>query len=69
MATDKLSQRDKYFLALLDRAPDLGDGWRQVAKVIWPIVEGFSKRELLELDEEHLRVRLNDAGRVVTRYL
>lgn len=67
--TDKLSPSAKSFIALLQRSPDIGAGWRQVSALVWQLVENFDHPELLEIDPETLRVRLSPRGLVVTAYL
>jgi hypothetical protein len=57
-------------LALIDRSPDRGDGWRSVSKVVWPALaslpEDLAERELL--DDGTGRVRLTTMGIGVLRY-
>lgn len=65
----KLTTMERDFLALVQRSPDIGDGWRQSGKMLWPTISGFSRPELIEIDEDKLRVRLSEAGRTVARYL
>ena len=64
-----LSDNDLSFLKLLMRSPDLGDGWRKSSERVWPLVTGFSKQELVELDHDNKRVRLTPDGEVLTRYI
>lgn len=64
-----MSDRSKNFIRLILRSPDIGDGWRQVSSAVWPLVTKAENRELLDINEETLRVRLNDEGRVVARYI
>jgi hypothetical protein len=64
-----ITDNNRSFLKLLLRSPDIGDGWRQVSDVVWPLVSGFDKKELLELNEDEKRVRLSPDGLVVANYL
>lgn len=47
-----LSTGAKSFLRLVQRSKDIGDGWRQVSAVLWPLVIGFENKELIEVDEK-----------------
>lgn len=47
----------KEFLDLLNRSPDLGDGWRQVSETLWPFVEDLTEEKTLEINHELKRVR------------
>lgn len=63
-----LSIQDKDFLRLLGRSPDRGDGWRSVSQVCWSLVEQFGQKELLEIDQSNMRVRLTEAGNAVLMF-
>jgi hypothetical protein len=67
-----LTDRERAFLALVLRSPDVGHGWRSVSKTLWPMVEGFTRPELIETEPFPLgggTVRLTEAGKIVARYL
>lgn len=66
-----LTERERGFLALVLRSPDLGEGWRSVSATLWPMVTGFTRPELIETWEagDARRVRLTEAGQIVVRYL
>jgi hypothetical protein len=63
-----MTEHDRAMLALITRSPDVGDRWRQVSTVLWPLVTKLHP-ELRELDEENLRVRLSADGEVVVRHM
>ena len=65
----KLSQQSIDFIKLIQRAPDIGEGWRQSDPLIYRFVREFPNQELLERDDERLRVRLSSDGLVLARYL
>ena len=64
-----LTDNNRSFLKLLLRSPDVGDGWRNVSEVVWPLVTGFDKEKLIETDSENKRVRLTPEGLIVVEYL
>lgn len=59
-------QRDLMRLVL--RSDDIGEGWRQVSEMLWPMVLELYVEELYELDPDNKRVRFNDVGAAVARY-
>lgn len=63
-----LSDNSRSFLKLLLRSSDLGEGWRQVSTGVWPLVEQFEEKELLELNEIEKKVRLSPLGETVVNY-
>jgi hypothetical protein len=65
----KLTERDHSFLALIQRSPDIGGGWRKVSPHLWALIGGFKHAELIEKDEECSRIRLTEAGQLIVRYL
>lgn len=65
----KLSDHEKSFIALLLRSKDVGDGWRNVSAPLWQLIELFSQKELLEVDEVERRARLSAKGHTVAEYL
>lgn len=65
----KLTDEEKSFLKLVERSPDRGEGWRQCTEATWPLVEKFSRTELVERDEEKRKIRLTARGRDVLEYL
>jgi hypothetical protein len=67
-----ISIDSRQFLRLLLRSPDLGDGWRRVSKMVWPLVEEFTEQDLiekLESDEGGGNVRLSQKGQAVIEYV
>lgn len=64
-----ITDNNRSFLKLLLRSPDIGDGWRKVSDVVWPLVEQFDKPELLEKDTDGRRVKLSPDGETVVAYL
>lgn len=68
----KMDDKEIGFLRLLMRSPDIGDGWRKVSSVVWPLVDGFKRPELIESEgsrENGGRVRLSERGAVVVYYV
>lgn len=65
----KPSQQEIDFIRLILRSADVGDGWRQCSKMIWPWVEKFTLPELLEQDAETLKVRLSARGQIMKDYI
>jgi hypothetical protein len=70
-AQTKLTDRQKGFIALLNRSPDQGEGWRTVSNVLWGIAKKHADDapELFEADDEASRIRLTAKGAVVSEYL
>ena len=67
-----ISDQDKDFIRLLLRSKDTGDGWRNVSKQVWPLVEQFGEQRLLEKqagEDGSGKVRLTDNGQTVAEYL
>lgn len=69
----KLSPSARAFLALVERSPDIGGGWRVVSTPIWPLVEAFEAPELIQLQRNISgkggKVRLTDEATIVLKYL
>ena len=68
----KLTREEIGFLRLVQRSPNDGDGWRSVGKMLWPIVIGFKRPELIEteaLPDGMGRVRFSERGEIVLSYL
>jgi hypothetical protein len=63
-----MNEKSKGFLRLLLRSKDLGDGWRQVSNIIWPLVIDFPHIELLEIKDNNM-VRLSERGLIVVDYI
>lgn len=59
---------DKEILRLIQRSPDVGDGWRSVSKVCWKLIEKFTATELVEIDALNRKVRLTDSGKIVVDF-
>lgn len=59
----------KSTLALVQRSPDQGDGWRTVSAACWPLVK-HTPLDLLEIEpaEKGGRVRLTPEGKAVLKY-
>lgn len=64
----KFTDKDRSFLKLLLRSPDIGDGWRKVSSVVWPLVLEFPHPELIRL-RNGCEVRLSKSGLVLVDYL
>lgn len=66
-----LTDRETGFLRLLLRSPDQGEGWRKVSPVVWPLVEQFTRQEVIETEAapDGGRVRLSERGRVLVDYI
>lgn len=63
-----ITDNQRTMLRLIERSPDVGDGWRQVSSVLWRHVLDQAHPDLTELDRRNLRVRLNEKGRTVLEY-
>jgi len=64
----KLSPKDITFLKLLLRSPDVGEGWRNVSKTVWPLISQFPHRELIRVRNGN-QVRLSGRGKIVVDYI
>lgn len=64
----KIQPKDMSFLKLLMRSPDVGDGWRNVSAVVWPLVAGFKHPELIRMRNGN-QVKLSDRGLTVVEYI
>lgn len=70
----KLKDDDKNFLRLIQRSPDIGEGWRNVSPKLWQLVEMHQKTipTLFEAELEPTgggRVRLTEEAQIVMKYL
>jgi hypothetical protein len=67
----KLTDNQAIFIKLLLKSPDRGDGWRSVSTVMWKHTKEKAAEtpDLLELDDDGMRVRLTDKGQVIAEYL
>lgn len=65
----KITENQKIMLDLIQRSPDIGDGWRQVSDGLWEHVVKQSHADLTELDATAKRVRFTDEGLTVMRYM
>jgi hypothetical protein len=63
-----MTQQDRDFLTVLARSPDRGDGWRSVSKTCWQLVEDFAVKELIEVDQPNMRIRLTSDGIAVVKF-
>lgn len=69
-ATTLLDERDKDFLRLIARSLPYGEReWKQVSVLLWPMVERFPHKDLIETDPSIRRVRLSEQGQTVLHYL
>lgn len=70
MAT--LTTEQKTSLQLIGRSPSDSDGWREVSKILMPLLRLTAPKELVVI-EEHAdgsgRVRLNSEGEIVLKWL
>lgn len=57
-----VTENQKIFLDLIERSPDMGDGWRTVSDALWPHALQQAHPLLTELDRDNKRVRLTDDG-------
>ncbi len=59
----------KNTLALIQRSPDRGDGWRSVSGACWPLLDGIPS-DLVETEPSNDggRVRMTDSGMAVLLY-
>lgn len=58
----KLTQDQLSLIGLIQRSPDVGDGWRQVGPNLWPLVEKTTQDRLdaFKLDGVQRRIKLTD---------
>lgn len=64
----KIAPRDKEFLKLLLRSPDVGDGWRNVSSAVWPLVAAFKHPELIRMRNGN-QVKLSGRGLIIVDYI
>lgn len=64
-----MNNNDKSFIALLLRSSDEGEGYRKVSLTLWPLVEKFQAKELIEINYEKRMVKLSEKGEIVAKYL
>ena len=64
----KLTENQRIMLQLIQRSPDLGDGWRQVSDALWRHVVDQAHPDLTELDEKQRRIRFTPEGITVMRF-
>jgi len=64
----KLTDRENEFLKLLLRSPDIGEGWRNVSQTVWPLVDAFQHKDLIETKDGN-KVRLSERGLVLVDYV
>ena len=66
----KLTTQETELLRLIARSPDAGDGWRQASPAIYTLwLRSFGRPELVELDDENLRIRLSERGSIILEYV
>ena len=68
----KITDKEINTIRLIMRSPDLGLGWRNVSSACWPLVDGFTKPELIETKKNSDgggTVRLSERGAVLSDYL
>ena len=65
-----LTDRERSFLQLILRSPNIGDGWRHVSSTLWPLVIDFTRPELIEIDakESGGLIRLSERGLILADY-
>jgi hypothetical protein len=67
-----ISDQERSFLKLLMRSKDVGEGWRNVASQLVPLVTAFGKPKLLEtrsaIDGSDFQVRLSEEGRIICKH-
>ncbi|OAN76672.1 hypothetical protein A8B82_14835 [Sulfitobacter sp. EhC04] len=68
MTVSKLTENEIILLKLIERSPDIGDGWRQVSGSLWPLIAKQSHPDLTELDAANKRIRFTPEGQTVMRY-
>ena len=64
-----ISERSTDALRLLLRSPRDADGWAQCSKPIMDQIVPLMPDDLVEKDEEAMRVRLTERGKVLADYL
>lgn len=64
----KITQIEKGLLRLIERSPDIGEGWRQVSQLLWPTVSANCHPQLMELNTENRRIRITAEGETIMRY-
>lgn len=59
----------KGILSLINRSPDVGDGWRRVSRTVWPHVKDMPD-DLAETreDSDGRYIRMTSEGRAVLKY-
>lgn len=65
----QVTENQENMLKLIQRSPDIGEGWRQVSDGLWGHVVDQAHPELTELNAPAKRVRFTDEGLTVMRYL
>jgi hypothetical protein len=68
-AKPSITDNQKIMLRLIERSPDIGEGWRQCSTPLWPHVVDQSPPDLVELDHEQKRVRFTPEGIIIMRWL
>lgn len=56
-------------IKLIQRSPDRGDGWRSCSRVLFDGLISIMPDELVEKDEEGLRVRLTKDGETLAAWM
>lgn len=64
----KLSTVQKDAINLIVRSKDSGEGWRQCAPRIYAVLVKSVPRELVETDDQSLRLRLTAEGEAVAKW-
>ena len=69
--TDQKRKSAFEFLRLIERSPDVGDGWREVSDTLWVPIRSWTKdfQELIELHPTEQRVGLTHEGQIVMKWL
>lgn len=61
------NDRVKGLLALIERSPDQGEGWRNVSGTCWPLIVNMPD-DLVQIDHDNRRIRMTKEGHAVLRY-
>ena len=53
-----MSKSTQELIDLINRSPDIGDGWRKCSFKLWPLVFNNANREVFQLSETNHCVRI-----------
>ena len=55
---------------LINRSPDVGDGWRQSGPSLWTnLILKVKHDDLMELDHDNMLVKLTNEGSILLQYI